>query len=288
MHANSCFFTTNDSSQTVALIAPGLIGGSLALALKKRTDCKVRVWARDPVALQQVEGVLCPSKASLKFEEIIPGTKMIVFCTPVNAMGRLARQIYPLLDKDAVVTDVGSVKAAVMGELVPIFNDRFVGGHPMAGSERHGLESAREDLFENAVCILTPLNSPHPCLQMVRDLWTAVGARTFEMTPEAHDAAVSLISHLPHAAAAALVNVVCSQNVALQKLSGGGYRDTTRIAQGAPELWVNIFLENREPILKALSEYRNQLEALSHFLRLADSNALRSFFEEAKAFRSLV
>ncbi len=288
MQADSRSLNTTCSSHTVALIAPGLIGGSLALALEKRTDWKIRVWARDQVSLQQAEEVLHPSKTSLKFEEIIPGSKIIVLCTPVTAMGRLARQIYPLLDKDAVVTDVGSVKTAVMSELVPLFNDRFVGGHPMAGSEQSGLKAAREDLFEDAVCILTPLDSPHPCLQMIRNLWAAVGSRTVEMTPEAHDAAVSLISHLPHAVAAALVNVVCSQNLSLQKLSGGGYRDTTRIAQGTPELWVDIFLENREPILKALSEYMDQLKAVSHFLRLADSNALRSFFEEAKEFRSLI
>ncbi|PWU08893.1 MAG: hypothetical protein C5B47_04040 [Verrucomicrobia bacterium] len=276
------------SSATIALIAPGLIGGSLALALKKRTDWEVRIWARDPAALQQSEEILHPARASLELEEVIPGTKIIVLCTPVSAMGRLARRIYPLVDKDAVVTDVGSVKASVMGELVPIFQDRFVGGHPMAGSERNGLEAAKENLFENAVCILTPLETPHSSLQLVRNLWAAVGARTVEMTPEAHDAAVALISHLPHAAAAALVKAVCSQNCALQKLSGKGYQDTTRIAKGSPELWVDIFLENREPILKALAEYTSQLQALSHFLRLADSNALRSFFEEAKEFRSFI
>ncbi len=263
----------------------------MALALKKQGDWEIRIWARDQASLQESEAIVCPAKASCRLEEIIPGAKIVVLCTPIVAMGRLARQIYPLLDHDAVVTDVGSVKTAVMCELAPIFNERFVGGHPMAGSEQSGVGAARANLFEGAVCILTPLCSPEASssnvsLQAVRKLWSAIGTRIFEMSPEEHDASVAMISHLPHAAAVALVQSIGSQNISLQEIAGGGYRDTTRVAVGSPDLWVDIFLGNREPILQSISEYMNQLQTLSHLLRDADTSKLRSFLKEAKEARS--
>jgi prephenate dehydrogenase len=237
--------------------------------------------------------LLQPLKASLQFEEVIPGAKVIVLCSPVSAMGRLARKIQPFLDVDAVVTDVGSIKVFVMRELVPILGDRFLGGHPMAGSEQSGLEAARWDLFLQAPCILTPLSpAHHPAavshLEKVRNLWTSAGARIFEMTPEQHDAAVAFVSHLPHVAAVALVNTICSQPLSLQEIAGGGYRDATRVAQGSADLWLDVLLENREAILAALSHYDNQLRTLSHLLKMSDTDGLYNFLEKASIARSLL
>lgn len=283
--------TFSSSLNTVAILAPGLIGGSLALALRQQQGWETRIWARDDASLRKADAMLHPNRASRELEEIIPGARIAVLCTPVSVMGRLARRIQPLLDSNAVVTDVGSVKTMVMCELVPLLGDRFVGGHPMAGSERSGLEAARMDLFANAPCILTPTRSTETstaCVQLVRSLWTSVGARTVEMTPQAHDTAVALISHLPHAIAAALVKTVCLQDVSLQEFAGGGYRDTTRIAQGSPDLWVDIFLENREPVLKALSEYRDQFQTFIRLLQATNVAELRAFLEEASTARALI
>ncbi|QQY07956.1 MAG: prephenate dehydrogenase/arogenate dehydrogenase family protein [Candidatus Xiphinematobacter sp.] len=209
------------------------------------------------------------------------------------AMGRLARKIRPFLDVDAVVTDVGSIKVFVTRELVPILGDCFLGGHPMAGSERSGLEAARWDLFLQAPCILTPLGpAHHPAvisrLEKVRDLWDSAGARIFEMTPEQHDTAVAFVSHLPHVTAAALVSTICSQPPSLQEIAGGGYRDATRIAQGAADLWLDVLLENREAILAALSHYDDQLRTLSHLLKMSDTEGLYNFLEKASVARSLL
>ena len=283
----------SSSLNTVAILAPGLIGGSLALALARHGQWKIHIWAQTEASLQEAEIRLQPAKASLQFEEVIPGAKVVVLCTPVSAMGKLARQIQPFLDEDAVVTDVGSVKTVVMCELTLIFGERFVGGHPMAGSEHSGLEAARWDLFLDAPCVLTPLDSARdPAaaarLEAVHALWAAAGARTFEMTPQKHDTAVAFMSHLPHIAAAALVNSVCSQDISLQEISGGGYRDTTRVAQGSPDLWVDILLENRSPVLKALSEYGHQLRALARLLETSDAAGLRGFLEEASVARTLL
>lgn len=284
------------SLKTVAILAPGLIGGSLALALAREGEWKIHVWTKKETSLQKVRGFLQPLKASSQFVDVIPGAKVIVLCTPVSAMGSLARRIQPFLDVDAVVTDVGSIKASVIRELVPILGDRFLGGHPIAGSEQSGLEAARWDLFLQAPCILTPLNSssiPHSTivterLEVVRNLWIAAGARVFEMTPEQHDSAVAFISHLPHVVAAALVNAVCSQPQFLQEIAGGGYRDTTRVAQGSVDLWLDILLENRESVLVALSHYNNQLQTFSHLLKGADIEGLRNFLERASVDRALL
>ncbi|QQY09525.1 MAG: prephenate dehydrogenase/arogenate dehydrogenase family protein [Candidatus Xiphinematobacter sp.] len=279
--------------KTVAILAPGLIGGSLALALARRGGWKIHVWARGETSLQKAKTLLQPLKASLQFEEVIPGAKVIVLCSPVSAMGRLARKIRPFLDVDAVVTDVGSIKVFVTRELVPILGDCFLGGHPMAGSERSGLEAARWDLFLQAPCILTPLGpAHHPAvisrLEKVRDLWDSAGARIFEMTPEQHDTAVAFVSHLPHVTAAALVSTICSQPPSLQEIAGGGYRDATRIAQGAADLWLDVLLENREAILAALSHYDDQLRTLSHLLKMSDTEGLYNFLEKASVARSLL
>jgi prephenate dehydrogenase len=237
--------------------------------------------------------LLRPLKASLQFEEVIPSAKVIVLCSPVSAMGRLARKIQPFLDVDAVVTDVGSIKVFVTRELVPILGDRFLGGHPMAGSEQSGLDAARWDLFLQAPCILTPLGPAHhptviSCLEKVRNLWASAGARIFEMTPEQHDTAVAFVSHLPHVIAAALVSTICSQPPSLQEIAGGGYRDATRVAQGSADLWLDVLLENREAILAALSHYEDQLQTLSHLLKMPDTEGLYNFLEKASAARSLL
>ena len=282
------------SLKTVAILAPGLIGGSLALALAREGEWKIHIWAKEGASLQKAKMLLRPLKASSQFEDVIPGAKVVVLCSPVSAMGNLARRIQPFLDVDAVVTDVGSIKVFVMRELVPILGNRFLGGHPMAGSEQSGLDAARWDLFLQAPCILTPLNSIcHPIvtshLDIVRNLWIAAGAaRIFEMTPEQHDTAVAFISHLPHALAAALVNTVCSQSLSLQEIAGGGYRDMTRVAQGSVDLWLDILLENREAILIALSHYNDQLQTLAHLLRREDTEGIHDFLEKASVDRSLL
>ena len=170
-------------------------------------------------------------------------------------MPSLAEKIAPALSNGATVTDVGSVKAAVVRRLEPILGGRFVGSHPLAGSEQSGFDAARANLFEGAVCLVTPTASSSPeSTRTVRNLWESVGCRLVEMSPERHDECVARVSHLPHAVAAALVNSISLRVPDAGALAGGGYRDTTRIAAASPAMWREILLENSAEMAAGLED----------------------------------
>lgn len=202
-------------------------------------------------------------------------------------MPDIARQITSSLSPAAAVTDAGSVKGPVVEELEKILGGRFVGSHPMAGSERSGLDAARENLFEDAACIITPTpRSEESALQKIRDLWQIVGCRLFEMSPAAHDAAIARVSHLPHAVAAALVLAVSQGVPDSLHLAGGGYRDTTRIAAGPPSMWTEIFLENRSGLAAGLEDIKNQLDHMKQLILTGNAGALEAFLTSAKDIRN--
>jgi len=201
-------------------------------------------------------------------------------------MGALARQILPALDAGAIVTDAGSVKAAVVEELEGILGSRFVGSHPMAGSERSGFEAATASLFEGAACILTPTACTSAgSLERIRGLWTQVGCRLVEMSPEAHDATIARVSHLPHTVAALLVNAVAVRVDDVSPVAGGGYRDTTRVAAGPAAMWSEILLENRRELIAGLDDFAMMAAELKRTLLAGDRPALESILARAKEIR---
>ena len=261
------------------------MGGSLALALRKyRPNWTVRIWARSTATAARMEEhfpdvTTDPALAARKAD-------LCVLCTPVSAMPALAEAIAPHLSTGAVVTDAGSTKAGVVKTLERILPDYFIGSHPMAGSDRSGFDAAQADLFEDAVTILTPTaRTPKRALAIVRDLWTAIGSRVVEMSPQAHDEAVARVSHLPHAAAAALVHAISPDGRANLDLAGGGYRDSTRIAASPPRMWAEIFLENQSAVLAGLHELTSALEELSGLIRDGDAPAVEAFLARAKTTR---
>lgn len=214
------------------------------------------------------------------------GADLCVFCTPIGAMPGLAREIAPHLSARAVVTDAGSVKGGVVTALEEILGGRFVGSHPMAGSEKAGIEAARADLFQGATCIVTPTPRTDPgALTAVRGLWESVGTRLVEMAPEAHDLAVGRVSHLPHAIAAVLVNAIARGGTGAEALAGGGYRDSTRIAAGPAAMWSEIFLENKAGLLASLEDFSATLDDLKTILLSNDAPALETFLSRAKSVR---
>lgn len=273
------------SLSTVAIFGPGLIGGSLALALRERQpDSSVTLWTRSEASAERTRkylpSVTCDARAAAEKADLC------VFCTPIGVMPGLAREIAPCLPAHAVVTDAGSVKGGVVAALGEIFGGRFVGSHPMAGSEKAGIEAARADLFDGATCILTPTSTTNPdALAAVRALWTSVGGRLVEMSAGAHDLSVGRVSHLPHAIAAVLVNAVARGGVGAEALAGGGYRDTTRIAAGPAAMWSEIFLENKAGLLAALADFSATLEDLQTILLSNDAPALETFLSRAKNVR---
>lgn len=270
---------------TVAIFGPGLIGGSLAFALRKfRPECSVRLWTRSEASAARTapffDTVTCDAR------DAAAEADLCVFCTPIGAMPGLARAILPHLSAHAVVTDAGSVKGGVVAAMEEILGGRFVGSHPMAGSERAGIEAARADLFEGATCIVTPTPATNPdALATVRRLWESVGARLVEMPPEAHDLAVGRVSHLPHAIAAVLVNAIAQGGSGAETLAGGGYRDSTRIAAGPPVMWSEIFLENKAGLLAGLEDFSATLDDLKTILLSNDAPALETFLSRAKSVR---
>jgi prephenate dehydrogenase len=242
------------------------------------------VWARSPQSAENARKFF-PAVSS-DMSEVVSGSDICVLCTPIGAMPQLARQLAPVLASTAIVTDVGSVKAGVVSELEAILGSRFVGCHPMAGSEQSGISAARANLFEGAVCILTPTGNSAPAkIQVLRELWECVGCRIVEMTPQEHDEGIAYVSHLPHAIAATLVNAIHLRVPEVRGIAGGGYRDTTRIAAGPAGMWREILLENRTALLAGLEDFTATLEKMKELIYRADSAELELFLEHARAIR---
>jgi len=255
------------------------------LALQKlRPEWNLRLWARSKQSVERAlrffPCVSCDEAGTAS------GTDLCVLCTPIGVMQSLAEKIAPALSGSATVTDVGSVKAGVVRRLETILGGRFIGSHPMAGSEQSGFDAARANLFERAVCIVTPTTNSLPAsTRTVRDLWEIVGCRLVEMPPEEHDECVARVSHLPHAVAAALVNAISLRVPDAGALAGGGYRDTTRIAAGPAAMWREILLENSNGLVAGLEDLSTTLDKMKQMILSRDAAALELFLERAKAIR---
>lgn len=278
--------------QRLAVIGPGLLGGSLVKAARRRSpDLEIRAWGRreEAVARLRLDGEA--SLASTDLGEVTRGADLIILATPIGVMESNIDEMirHGTLGEGMVVTDVGSVKAPVVRALeskVARSGARFVGSHPMAGSEKTGLEHAAADLFEDAACLLTPTGATDPCaLERVETFWKWLGARTTRLTPEAHDRAVALISHLPHLLAALLVESVLGSTPEAGAFAGGGFRDSTRIASGAPDMWTEILLENRGAVREALAQFLSLAGESLAFLDDLKKEDLHRLLADAKARR---
>jgi prephenate dehydrogenase len=276
----------------VAILGPGLLGGSIALAMRERLPgAQIAVWARREAAVAEVQTARIADIASTELEPVVRGANVSVLCVPIGSMTALAEKIAPLISPHALVTDVGSVKAPVVRALTPIFRERgkFIGSHPMAGSEQTGLSAARADLFENAVCILTPEPpTDSDALSRLRAFWELLGCHVRNLSPREHDDIIALVSHLPHLLAATLINTVHGENAAATAFCGNGFRDTTRVASGPPAMWAEILDQNREPLKKSVNAMIEKLREFVTLLDSGDSNdrrAVEQFLADAKTER---
>lgn len=273
------------ASDTVAIVGPGLLGGSLALALASKPG-HVRVWGRRPAAIDELRKCCPAACASTDLPGTVTGADIVILCTPVGTMPELATTIRPHLKPGSIVTDVGSVKAPVVARLEPIIAPaaHFVGSHPMTGGDQAGIGHARADLFRDAACIITPTPRSDPAaVARLAALWTSLGCRLFQLAPEAHDRAIALVSHLPHVAAATLVRVAAANNPGALELAGPGFRDSTRIAMGSAEMWDEILRENRAAVTDAIRALRSELDAVQTALSRGES--LTAFLADARATR---
>jgi prephenate dehydrogenase len=270
----------------LAILGPGLLGGSIGLAARHRKVAqRVALWARRPEAADEAWKLGAADEAGTDLSKAMAGAELVVLATPIGAMQSLAQQFKPVLADDCIVTDVGSVKYPVVSALSEML-PRFVGSHPMAGSEQSGIEAARRDLFEKAVCIVTPMETTDKAvLQTVYDFWKAIGCNVRTLSPAEHDEIVARISHLPHVVAAAVINVVCNGGSHPLDFVGPGFKDFTRIASGPPEMWTEICQQNRQEIGRALDTLIEELGKVRSALENNDGVELKAMLKRAKHFR---
>lgn len=238
-------------------------------------------------AIAECEQLGVVDSATRNLALAVQDADLVVLCSPLSQMEGIFREMLPFLAPDAVITDVGSVKGSVVQSLEPLAQSvgvRFIGSHPMAGSEKTGPSAARADLFQDAVCVVTPtLQSDPAALALVTDLWRAVGSRMMVLNPAQHDDLVSRSSHLPHVTAAALANYVLSPAHPPEQgqLCASGFRDTTRVASSSPEVWRDIALANRHNLSRVLGVYLEDLSEFRHALDTADAKGVEEFFVHA-------
>lgn len=273
----------------LAILGPGLLGGSIALAARARGLHRVALWARRAEAVAEIEAGNFADRASTDLRTVVADADLVILCTPIGAMPALARDILDAIPAGALITDVGSVKAPVCAELGAIFHQRgrFVGSHPMAGSERTGLAAARADLFAGAVSIVTPdAQSDATAVAAIREFWSALGCRVLELAPAEHDEIVALVSHFPHLLAATLVHTVAAENARAFDFCGPGFRDSTRIAASPPAMWAEILGSNRVAVRRAAEA---MIEKLREIVTLLDRDRpMTDFLTQAKAQRDRV
>ncbi|MFM8469565.1 MAG: prephenate dehydrogenase [Limisphaerales bacterium] len=273
----------------VTLVGVGLLGGSLGLALKqRRLAARVEGYVRRDASVAECERLGVVDRATTDLASAVKDADLVVLCTPIAQMRALSEKCAPVLKAGALVTDVGSVKGVVVAELEPLFakaGAQFVGSHPMAGAEKTGPAAARADLFEKAVCVVTPgAKTPVKAVKAMEELWASVGGRPLRLSPDQHDSLVARSSHLPHVVAAELANYVLSPAHPKEQpaLCATGFRDTTRIASGSPEMWRDIALANRKHLARALGVFVEDLQEFQRALEAGDAKAMDEFFETAK------
>ena len=281
------------SIPTLALIGPGLIGGSLAAALKSAGVVqRVLGVGRDANSLRKAQDLgLIDAQASAA--DAAAKADVVVLATPVRVSAALFKEIYPHLGPETVITDVGSTKADVVGlaqELLKEHYPRFVAGHPIAGAEKTGPEAARADLYQDRNIVLTPTPKTAPrAQQLVTQMWLHCGARVLLMEPAEHDEVLASVSHVPHFLSAVYMwQVASADNADLRlNLAGSGFQDFTRIAAGSAEVWRDIFLSNKQAVLSELREVREAFAQAEQALLESDEESLYDFLERAALARRL-
>ena len=247
----------------------------------------VVLWARREAAVEPTSRLLPGCRVTSDLPSAVEGADVVVLCTSPRAIEESGEILSKLLPASTAVTDAGSVKGRIVSALERALGGRFIGAHPMAGSEQSGISAARPDLFDGALCLLTPTAASCPeALERVRKLWMDAGCEIHEMSAADHDRSVARLSHLPHAAAAALVHAATRGGEESTALGGNGYRDSTRVAGGPAGLWAEILLDNASEIVPAISDLQSALEELKSSLVRGDRGALESFLAKARSLRS--
>jgi prephenate dehydrogenase len=276
--------------RSVAVLGPGLLGGSILRDIKKAEGTRVLAYARRKEAVIEIEQLGLADEVSTDLGKIVSEASFIVLGSPVGSYPQLCQALaQQKLSRDVLVTDVGSVKGAVLATAEAILAPAgipFIGSHPMAGKEQSGLAASQEALFQKSVCILTPTPGTLPeHLHRVEAFWRALGSRVVSMDAAQHDHTVARVSHLPHLAAVSVVLASLEAEPHLADFAAGGLRDTTRVASGPPAMWQEILLSNRENILAGGRELISKISQLLELLEQNEAAPLEAWLAKAKQLR---
>ena len=280
------------SFDRIAIIGFGLIGSSLARAIRKAGIAGEIVAIDRDEAVRARVAELGLADRVVAGPEGVEGADFVILCVPVRANAGVAEAIAPHLAPGAIVSDVGSVKGAVVRDVAPLLpaSVHFVPAHPVAGTEHSGPDAGFAELFVNRWSILTPPPEASPeAIARVRAFWEAIGSNVEVMTPEHHDLVLAITSHVPHLIAYNIVGTAADMEKVTQgeviKFSAGGFRDFTRIAASDPTMWRDVFLTNKDAVLEMLGRFSEDLLALQRMIRWGDGDALHALFTRTRAIR---
>ena len=278
---------------SVSIIGPGLLGASIAMSVhEKKLAKEIHLWARNEEKRARCLKNHWCDYVHESLENAVKDSDFIVLCTPVDSIIPILKTIAPYLTPGILVTDVGSVKESICFQAKTIPNNNhfhFIGSHPMAGSEKSGMEYASAKLLKQATCIITPTEHTEPlALEKVTQFWSALEMHPVHMAPESHDSLIAKISHLPHIVASILAASISDIPDAQFQYAGGGLKDTTRVAGGSPKLWQSILSQNSDQILKSIDQFEKTLETLKNSLASQDLNSLHKILNEGQLVRKTI
>lgn len=282
--------------ERAAIIGVGLIGSSLARALRRHGMAgEIVGCVRSAESRAKLLELELADRAPEAPADAVRGADLVVLATPIGVYEEIARAIAPHLRPGAVITDVGSVKQAVIRDVGPFVPEgvHFIPGHPIAGTEHSGPEAGFAELFEDRWCILTPpAGTDEQALATLSEMWRRCGSTVELMEPQHHDRVLAMTSHLPHLIAYTIVSTASDVEQSLKdevaKFSAGGFRDFTRIAASDPIMWRDIFLNNRDAVLEMLQRFTEDLTALQRAIRWGEGEVLESLFQRTRASRRAV
>ncbi len=276
----------------VALIGLGLIASSMFWAMKRAGLAgEVTGYARSKTTRATARDIGLCDRVCDSAAQACEGADLVILCVPVGAMAAVAQEIAPALKPGAVVSDVGSVKRAVIDAVGPHLGEDvvFIPAHPLAGTEQSGPESGFAELFDNRWCILTPNGADVSATAKLRRYWEALGSNVDEMEPDHHDLVLAVTSHTPHLIAYTMVGVADDlgrvTDSEVVQFSAAGFRDFTRIAASDPTMWRDVFLNNKEATLEILGRFTEELFALQRAIRQGDGDHLHDYFTRTRAIR---
>lgn len=276
----------------VAIIGCGLIGGSIGLTLKGQDgEWEITGIEKDMDRLHKALKCGAVDHITTDLKEGVKDVDLVIIAAPVRVILKITPQLNPFLRKGVVITDVGSTKEEIVYTLTSALKEgvSFVGAHPMAGGESHGIEAARGDLFCGAVCVITPIpETDKKAISLVRSMWEGMGARVIQMSPSLHDRIVGLTSHLPHIVAVELVRLVSEEDKVQKETSsliGRGFLDMTRIAKSSPDMWRDICLTNKMVLLSLLERFKKRLDHISFLIKEGIEVELWNEFAKARNWR---